>query len=151
MMSRYIAFFVFLSLLLLPGFAEAQIIPRCSSTGLPSNPALSCAQILQDPTATCGVCHIFALLISIFNFLLGLAAILLLLFAIIAGARMIIFQFSEQPESELVNARLTLTRAIFGFAIIAGAMIIVNTVLFVIGLNSATPIGSLLCSFGLGC
>ena len=127
-----------LSLLLVPLFVNAQLVP-CKGIAGPG-----------DPRPVCGVEHIFSLLINIFNFLLTLAAIVLLLFAITAGMRMIIFHFSEQPESELANAKLTLTHAIFGFAIVAGAMIIINTVLIILGLNRATAIGRLLFDLGIG-
>lgn len=126
-------------LLSTPLVVYAQVVPFCNPVGSGADPN------------TCGVVHIFLLLVNIFNFLLAFAGIVLLLIVVIAGTRMILFHFAEQPETELVVAKQTLTRGIFGFVIVAGAMLIVDSMLFILGLNTSTPIGLLLCSWGIGC
>jgi amino acid transporter len=87
--------------------------------------------------------------IRIFNALLGFAAFILLGIIIFAGLRMLWYHLAESPEQELQNAKHTLTRGLVGFAIVAGAILIVNTLLFILGLSSG-PIADRLFDFGLG-
>lgn len=126
---------------LVPSVVYAQLVP-CEGLDTPG-----------DPRPVCTVSHLFAILVNIFNFLLELAGVVLLLVVIVGGVRMIIFHFTEQPETELVAAKQMLTQGIFGFAIIAGAVLIVNAVLLILGLNCGSDIEKRIAKLGFstGC
>lgn len=78
----------------------------------------------------CTVDDLFKMFIRIYNFLLGAAALVAMLFVIVGGIRMF---FLAASESELENAKHTVKYAIVGFVIIACAYLIVNTLIFVLG------------------
>lgn len=97
----------------------------------------------------CNVSHFFQLLVNIYDFLLGLAALVAILLIIWSGIKMLTYQFSENPESDLTEAKHTLTRALTGLALIVGAFLVVRTLLLVLGVTSGffsgiTDIGNLL-------
>jgi hypothetical protein len=54
---------------------------------------------------------------------------------VFSGVKIVIFQFSESPESELTEAKHGLTRALTGLALIMMAFIIVHTLLIVLGFS----------------
>lgn len=81
----------------------------------------------------CTVEKLLELLVNIYNALLGFAALVAMGFIIWGGVQMLLYSFSEQPTSQLESAKLTLRRAIFGFMLVIGAYLIVQTVLFVLG------------------
>lgn len=63
---------------------------------------------------------------------------------------MILYHVSEMPEQELVAAKMTLTRGITGFLIIAFSYVMVNLLLYnILGLDAGTEVGKLLKIFGL--
>jgi len=123
--GRLVAAAVLLVGLLLPvSVAQAQIIPDCNP--LPGQSGSG----QQEP---CGVKHILQLLINIYNVLLGLAAIVALLFIIWGAVRMFIWSVIEEPESELTAAKRTVTRAVVGFVLVLLAYLMVNTLVVVLG------------------
>ena len=73
------------------------------------------------------------LFVRIFNLLMGLAAIVAALVIVWAGARLASWSLLEQPESELAQAKDTFRRALFGFAVVALAYLLVNTLVVVLG------------------
>lgn len=81
----------------------------------------------------CTVSDFFQLFVGIYNFLLGLGAVIAVLMIVVAGVRMLIYYWSEQPEHELDVAKNTLRRAIFGLVIVVTAYLVVNTLLAVLG------------------
>lgn len=108
----------------------------------------------QVPFVTCQglACTLDDLLevpVRVFNFLLGMAAVVLLAVIIWAGLRMMLFHASEMPEAELTNAKLTLQRGIFGFVVIAFSYLLVNLVLYLLGLYSGSAVADILNKFGL--
>ncbi|MEX1112225.1 MAG: hypothetical protein WEC84_02075 [Candidatus Andersenbacteria bacterium] len=107
-----------LIVLILPVVVQAAIVP--------------CGGPDQNP---CKFSDLFQLLVSIYNFLLGAAALVAMLMLGWAGVLMLIYQWGEQPESDLANAKLTLRRAIFGLVIILTAYVVVNTLLGLLGLT----------------
>lgn len=111
------------------------IIPTCNP--LPGNPT------------SCGVNDLFQLLVNIYNFLLGMLAFVAVLFIVFYGVRMIIHYISETPEQDLKDAKLGLTRAIWGIVLIAVAWLIVNTLLVVLGVSTEPgSVGALLKTWG---
>ena len=92
-------------------------------------PLTAQAAIVPCTGLDCTISDIFTLLINIYNILLGLAAVVALLFIVLGGVRMLIFYFAEQPEAELEAAKNTIRRALFGLLIIIGAFLIVATLL----------------------
>lgn len=86
----------------------------------------------------CTFSDFFQLFVNIYNFLLGLAAVVAVLLIIFSGVRMLLYYWSEQPEPELEAAKNTLRRAIFGLVIIVTAYLVVNTLLAVLGAGDIT-------------
>lgn len=120
------------SLLITPPTAHAAIVP---CTGLGSDP--------------CTVNDLFELLIGIYNFLLGLAALVAMLFIVWGGVRMLYFSYLEDSASELESAKLTVRRAVGGFVIIALAYLVVNAVLTMLGVSQTSEVGKWLIQLGL--
>lgn len=118
------------------------IIPNCNP--LPGHPPL-----LPVAPPSCTVNDLFVLLVNIYNFLLGMLAILAVLFIVWYGVRMIIHYVSETPEQDLKDAKLGLTRAIYGIVLIAVAWLLVNTLLTVLGVSRTGALGQLLIQYGL--
>ncbi len=84
----------------------------------------------------CKLEDIFELLVGIYNFLLGMAGMVALIFLVWGGIQMFIYHYSEHPQEVLSGAKLTVTRAIFGLIIIATAYLVVNTVLVLLGVQN---------------
>lgn len=83
----------------------------------------------------CELKHLFELLVGIYNFLLGMAGMVALIFLIWGGIQMFLYHYFEDPQGVLSGAKLTVTRAIFGLVIIATAYLVVNTVLILLGVT----------------
>jgi hypothetical protein len=98
---------------------------------------------------SCGVEHIFKLLINIYNFLLGLAAVVAILMIIIGGVGLLVYHYFENAEQILEHSKLTVTRAITGIIIITLAYIIVNTTISLLGFNTTSAVGQMLQGLGL--
>ncbi len=99
---------------------------------------------------SCDLEDLLSVPVRIFNFLLGMAGIVLLAVIVWAGMRFILYHFSEMPEAELNNAKMTLTRGIFGFLVIAFSYVMVNLLLYtLLGLSDDSQVGKLLQEFGL--
>ncbi len=86
----------------------------------------------------CRLRDIFNLLVNIYNFLLGLAAIVGMVVIIASGILMLIYHWFENPESVLAGAKYTLTRAILGLVIVIVAYVLVFTLLRILGLSDQT-------------
>lgn len=115
-------------------------------------PAVAGAQapfVLCSPSG-CTLNDLLAVPVRIYNFLLGFAGIVALGVIIWGGARMLAFHLAEAPEQELNNAKMTITRGIFGLLIIATAYLAVNLILYVfLGLSRGSGVGQILQRFGL--
>jgi hypothetical protein len=114
---------------------DAAIVPDC-------NP-------VPGSDKSCGVDDIFQLLVNVYNFLLGMAAIVAMIAIIISGVLMLTYHYFENPDQVLQGAKLTLTRAVFGLAIVIMAYLIVNTLLLALGVNAGGKLGQLLIRWGL--
>lgn len=112
----------------LPLTAYAQLLPACNP--VPGQPD------------SCEVADLFALLVNIYNYLLGLAALVAMLFIVWGGMRMFYFGYMEDSASELEAAKFTVRRAIGGFVIIATAYLLVATLLYLLGLDRGTEGGA---------
>ncbi len=123
-MSRFVKALPY-SLILLPFIADAAIVPCV--------PKYNAAT--QKIEGLCTFKDLFKMLVDIYNFLLGLAAIVFMGMIVYAGIRMLTFYISETPDADLKNAKYTLTRAITGFVIIVGAYLIVRTVVSFFGVG----------------
>lgn len=98
--------------------ADAALIPKC-------NPVPHSPRQEND----CSAKDLILLLQNIYNFLLGMSAIIAIIFIIFGGARMFIWSALENPQEELAAAKRTVLRAITGLVIILAAYIIVNTLI----------------------
>lgn len=98
---------------------------------------------------SCAPEHLIELLVNIFNFMLGLAALVAMLFIVVGGIKMIIWQFTGEGEGGLENAKKTLTQAITGLVIVMLAYLIVNTLLTWLGVDKTSEVGQLLLRYGL--
>lgn len=108
-------------LLLGPGAAQAAgLLPDC-------NP-------LPGQGDSCGVTHLFELAVNIYNFALGLAALVAFLFIILGGVRMLVAYYGE-GEQNVSAAKATLRNGIVGFVIVLAAFLIVQTLLNLIGVT----------------
>lgn len=103
----------------------------------------------DDPALGCTLEDLLAVPVRIYNFLTGAAALVLLAVIVWSGLRMMIFYLAEAPDSELAAAKLTLSRGIWGFLIVAGSYLLVNIVLNVLGLYENSPVGEQLKNFRL--
>jgi len=115
---------------------------------LPAQQQVPFVTCTDDPV-NCTLDNLLEVPVRIFNFLLGMAAAVLLVVIVWAGLRMILYHTSEMPEAELTNAKMTLQRGIFGFIIIAFSYLLVNLVLSLLGLYSRSAVGEILKDFGL--
>lgn len=132
--GRWSLVIVLLLLSLIPPAAKGQV------------PFVTCT---DDPINDCTLDQLLEVPVRVFNFLLGMAAAVLLVVIVWAGLRMILYHTSEMPEAELTNAKMTLQRGIFGFIIIAFSYLLVSLVLSLLGFYSNTALGNLLsCFFG---
>lgn len=102
-------------------------------------PQIAHQAIVECEGLACKLEDLLEIPVNIFNFLLEGAAIVLLAMIIWAGIRMSMYWFSEQPEQELTAAKVTLTRAIVGFVIVATAILIINILaVTILGLSSSS-------------
>lgn len=93
--------------------------------------------------------HIIELLVNVYNFLLGMAAIIAMLFLVYIAIQFLTHQFDDNPESVLTAAKSHLRHLIWGFLLIACAYLIVNTLLAIVGIDKTTAVGQLLIRYGL--
>jgi len=108
-------------------------------------PFVVCTGSASDAGGPCKLIDLLAVPVRIFNFLLEGAALVLLLMIIWAGIRMAMYWFNEQPEQELTAAKVTLTRAIVGFVIVALAILIINILaVTILGLYPGSPLRGIL-------
>ncbi|HLD25811.1 MAG TPA: hypothetical protein VJC05_02110 [Candidatus Andersenbacteria bacterium] len=129
MLKIFLVLFLFGLLLPLPAYQQAPFVD-CSSRGC------TLENLLEVP-------------VRVYNFLLYFSGLVALAVIVVAGVRMMLFHLAEAPESELQNAKLTLTRGIFGLLIIAGAYVIVALILNLLGLQAESGLGSKLRDFGI--
>lgn len=106
--------------------------------GVGAAPVLAGTALVPCDGLNCDFNHLFVLLVNIYNFLIGMAAIVALLLIVFSGVKIVIFQFSESPESELTEAKHGLTRALVGLALVLMAFIIVHTLLLVLGFSGVS-------------
>lgn len=107
---------------------------------------LPCNPLAGDP---CMVQDLIILAVNIYNWLLGMAALVAVLTIIVAGLGMLTHSFFEQPEQVLTSSKHGLTRGITGFVIIACAYLIINIMLTALGVDTSTFVGGLLQTYGL--
>lgn len=108
-------------------------------------PFVLCTGSASDVGGPCKLIDLLAVPVRIFNFLLEGAALVLLAMIIWAGIRMSMYWFGEQPEQELTAAKVTLTRGIVGFVIVATAILIVNILaVTILGLDRYSPLRNVL-------
>lgn len=108
--------------------------------GLVFGVSAQAAPLVPCSGLNCTVNDLLKLLVNIYNFLLGLAAMVALFMIIFSGIRMFYFGFVEDSSSELEAAKLGLTRAITGLVIVAVAYLVVNTLVFVLTRKSLTEL-----------
>lgn len=121
---RFLTYVLIVLSVVLPVAVDAQLVPQCNP--VPGN-ANSCTAL-----------HLLQLLVNIYNFLLGLAALVAMLFIVWSGIRMFYFGFVEDSSSELGEAKQGLTRAITGVVIVAIAYLVVNTLVILLTGGSLT-------------
>ena len=130
---------IILSVGMAPSIADAQATIGSSSGGL----LPKCDPVplrYKDGLETCGFIHLFALLVNIYNLLLGLAAFVVMIFIIFGGIRMFYWGMVENSTAELESAKFTVRRALFGFGLIIAAYLIVNTVIALLGGGGITDV-----------
>lgn len=81
----------------------------------------------------CTPAHLGGLLVGAFELLLSFAVVVALFFIILSGIRMVSAWFAEAPESEYKDAKSSFRQAVFGLILVAGAFLIVETVLALLG------------------
>lgn len=125
--GRFIFIWLLVFVAVVPLVAQAAIVP-CAPEATTTESTLPGGTPTTVPAIAnqCTVNKLLEVPVNIFNFLLDGAAIVLLLIIVWAGVRMAFYWFNEQPEQELMAAKLTLTRGIFGFTVVALAILIVN-------------------------
>lgn len=104
--------------LMAPLAAQAAIVP--------------CGPTLPPPDNECTFQHLATLIINIYNYLLGLAGLVAILFVIYGGFLMVYGWLAEQPQSVYQEGVLTVRRALWGLILIAAAYLVVNTLLTVV-------------------
>ena len=113
-------------------------------------PLIAYGQIVGCTGLSCTLSDLLAIPVNIYNFMLGMAAVVFLGVIVWAGVRMVAYNLSEMPEAELQAAKTTLSRGIVGIMIIALAYTIVNLLLLtVLGVDSCTYLGKFLIKAGL--
>lgn len=140
---RGLVFLLLAACFLLPVSTQAvQILPHCDP--IPRGPG-------DPPTGLppCGVDTLLQLVVNIYNWLLGLAALVAMLFIIFGGVRMLYYSYLEDSSSELESAKFTVRRAIGGFVIIALSYLLVGTTLAMLGVSPDTQLGKILVDLGL--
>lgn len=80
----------------------------------------------------CEFKHLGELLVGIFDWLIGLAALVAVLMIVWGGFRMLEGWFEENPEGAWKDGVLTIRRALWGLVLVAGAFLVVDTLLRVL-------------------
>ncbi len=133
----------------LRGFIVCLFVLSIFSVGFLS-PVPAHAQLIPCNGIDCKVDDLTTLAVNIYNFLLGLAAVVAILIIVLSGVGMLTYHWFENPDQVLQGAKYTLTRAVAGFIIIAMAYLIVNTLLVVVlGVNQGGGVGDLLKEAGI--
>lgn len=90
----------------------------------------------KDPTdpsrKMCELKDLFGLLVTIYNFLLGMAGLVAFGFLVYGGVKMLLYSVNEE---NLAEGKKTVTEAIIGLAIVATAYLLVNTLLTALGVR----------------
>jgi hypothetical protein len=122
-MKRKILIFFMLGLMVLPGIAQAGLVPCGLAEDDPDQEG--------DQTVPCTFCHFFVMInniiTEIFKWVAPIAALML-----VAGGVMLLFA-GAKPDM-LIKAKGAITATVIGVVIIFGAWIIVNTILTKIGI-----------------
>lgn len=119
----------------LPVAANAALVPDCNP--VPGN------------NDSCGVDDLIQLLVNIYNYLLGMAAVVAILMIIWSGIQMLLYYWDESPDSALTNAKNTLRRAVFGLFLVLAAYLIVATLVYtILGLDGGA-VADVLERFGI--
>lgn len=101
-------------------------------------PLIDCNPLDYDDPATAGCLNIsvFAqLLVGIFEYLLLFSTFIAVLFIVWGGFQMVKGWFEEDPQGSYKDGMTTVRRAIFGFVLILGAFLIVETLLAIFGVQ----------------
>lgn len=83
-------------------------------------------------TEPCTITDFFQLFVNIFNYLLGMGAIVAFIFLIYGGIRMFLYSIDE---SNLAAGKKTIVEALIGLAIILLAYVLINTLLVALGVT----------------
>lgn len=110
--------FVFVSMLPFVSFAQTGGLIKCGPAG----------QQGKD----CTIDDFFTLFVNIFNYLLGMGAIVAFLFLIYGGIKMFLYSVDEE---NLAAGKKTVIEALIGLAIILLAYVLINTLLTVLGVS----------------
>lgn len=110
--QRLIGLFLISYFLFLAVPAQAALVP-CSG--------LDCT---LDSLVTLGV--------NIYNYLLGMGALVALFFIILGGVKMFYYGIVDASESNFAKAKSTVVHAVVGLILLAAAYLIVNTLIFVL-------------------
>ena len=131
-----------LFLLAIPLASHAALLPDCS-------PVKSNDPSDDNYSNVCGIEHLIQLLVNIYNYLLGFAAVILLLMLVWGGFQMILGFATGDPDEKYKEGKSTIVHALAGFGIVVAAYVVVNTVLIFLGVDSGSEIGSVLKGLGL--
>jgi len=80
----------------------------------------------------CTINDLFGVFVNIFNFLLGMGAIVAMIFLIYGGIKMFLYSVDEE---QLAAGKKAVIEALIGLAIILLAYVLVNTLLTVLGVT----------------
>lgn len=105
-------------------FSILYSLPRVAEAAL--TPIVPCGGPGQ---ADCTFKDLGALLVGIYDFLLGFAGLVALMFIIYGGIKMLQGWLSEEPETTFKEGKLTVQRAIGGLVILALAFTILHFIL----------------------
>lgn len=114
--------------------AEAALTPQnVDVSGAGGGPARSFGLIGCNPLVgkECTIQHLAGLFVGIFEFLLALAVVLALAVIVWGGFQMVKGWFEEEPEGAYKEGKQTIRRGIWGFVLVLGAFLIVETLLFI--------------------
>ena len=94
---------------------------------------MGCQGITESGELGCGLSDLLEIPVKIYNWLLGLAALVALAFLLIGAGRMTYWGYMEDSSAQLEAAKYTVRRTLAGFAIILLAYVIVNTLIILLG------------------
>ncbi len=112
--------YIFTVLTLLPIAAHAQLV-KCGPSGQ------------GGAYAECSIDDFFGLFVNVFNWLLGMSAVVAFIFLIYGGIRMFLYSVDEE---HLAAGKKTVIEALIGLAIVLLAYILVNTLLVALGVKT---------------